>query len=197
MYLLKVKCIYNLHNFIPFLLSFVILHDTDLYHGNKETARTNSTIRLESTIIRNLCAPILSRTILTRDRRKYCQKVQVRRHGSQHYSYSSSTRNSPLPLSFPFQTIRFIRKSCTRNRRSREREHVCERIDGSFRERSLPPRERFAVTDCQTKHRIRYGIRHTVQLCAIGNSVWLLVSQPGYVPGMLVEKLPALENWTL
>lgn len=125
-----------------------------------EQTPSNSTIRLGSTIVRNLCAPIPPRTILTRNRRKYCQKVQVRRYGSQHYSYSSSTRNSPLPLSFPFETIRFIRKSCTRNRRSHEREHVCERIDGSFRERSLPPRERFAVPDCQTKHRIRYGIRH-------------------------------------
>lgn len=58
-------------------------------------------------------------------------------HGSQRYSYSSGVRRDPpllLPLylpplpSLPFQTIRFIRKSCTRNGRSRERENTCAHV---------------------------------------------------------------------
>lgn len=84
--------------------------------------------------------PLPFRTIRTRDRRKYrCRKVEVRgkAHGSQDYSYSSGIRRAH-PLS-PFRTIRFIRKSCTRNRRSREREHTYENeIDGSFRGRAPP-----------------------------------------------------------
>lgn len=58
-------------------------------------------------------------------------------HGSQRYSYSSGVRRGPpllLPLyhppslPLPFQTIRFIRKSCTRNGRSRERENTCAHV---------------------------------------------------------------------
>lgn len=79
------------------------------------------------------------RTIRTRDRRKYRRKVEVRRctvhsviriprvYGGTLPSSSLSISPPPLP-SLPFQTIRFIRKSCTRNGRSRERENTCAHV---------------------------------------------------------------------
>lgn len=74
----------------------------------------------------------LQDTIRTRDRRKYCcRKVEVRRKAKRFaelFVFLGYTEG-PFPLSPPpFHTIRFIRKSCTRNRRSRERAtHVRER----------------------------------------------------------------------
>lgn len=80
-------------------------------------------------------------------------------HGSQRYSYSSGVRRGPpllLPLyhppspPLPFQTIRFIRKSCTRNGRSRERENTCAHVcmgtksmERFSRTRFPPPSKRF------------------------------------------------------